>query len=55
MHKYDIMMAEYTITNKMVSYIVSISEKIGRIKEIRNVHRHIDFDRACMLKIYKGF
>lgn len=41
------MALKYTITNKMISSIVSISEKIGRIKEIRQMHRHIDFDLMC--------
>lgn len=41
------MALKYTITNKMISSIVSISEKIGRIKEIRQTHKHIDFDLMC--------
>lgn len=41
------MALKYTITNKMISSIVSISEKIGRIKEIRQTHKHIDFDMMC--------
>lgn len=41
------MALKYTITNKMISSIVSISEKIGRIKEIRQMHKHIDFDMMC--------
>lgn len=40
----------YIITNKMISSIVSISEKIGRIKEIRQTHKHIDFDIMCNVK-----
>lgn len=44
------MALEYTITNKMISSIVSISEKIGRIKEIRHTHKHIDFDMLCNVK-----
>lgn len=38
---------KYIITNKMISSIVSISEKIGRIKEIREAHKHIDFGMMC--------
>lgn len=41
------MILEYTITDKMISSVVSISEKIGRIKEIRDTHKHIDFDTMC--------
>lgn len=44
------MTLKYTITNKMISSIVSISEKIGRIKEIRQTHKHIDFDIMCNVK-----
>lgn len=44
------MALEYTITNKMISYVVSISEKIGRIKEIRRTHKHIDFDMLCTIR-----
>lgn len=44
------MALEYTITNKMISSIVSISEKIGRIREIRHTHKHIDFDMLCNVK-----
>lgn len=44
------MALKYTITNKMISSIVSISEKIGRIKEIRQMYKHIDFDMMCNVK-----
>lgn len=44
------MVLKYTITNKMISSIVPISEKIGRIKEIRQMHKHIDFDMMCNVK-----
>lgn len=44
------MILKYTITNKMISSIISISGKIGRIKEIRNMHKHIDFDMMCNVK-----
>lgn len=44
------MALKYTITNKMISSIVPISEKIGRIKEIRQMHKHIDFDMMCNVK-----
>lgn len=43
------MILGYKITDKMISLVVSISEKIGRLKEIRVVNRHIDFDKACMI------
>lgn len=41
------MIIDYTITNKMISSVTSISEKIGRIKEIRSANKHIDFDLLC--------
>ncbi len=41
------MIIDYTITNKMISSVTSISEKIGRIKEIRSANKHIDFDLQC--------
>lgn len=44
------MILEYKITDKMISSVVSISEKIGRLKEIRRVNKHIDFDQACIIK-----
>lgn len=44
------MALKYIITDKMISSIVSISEKIGRIKEIRHTHKHIDFDIMCNVK-----
>lgn len=44
------MILEYKITDKMISSVVSISEKIGRLKEIRRVNKHIDFDEACMIQ-----
>lgn len=44
------MILEYTITDKMIFSVVSISEKIGRIKEIRDTHKHIDFDTMCNVK-----
>lgn len=44
------MILEYKITDKMISLVVSISEKIGRLKEIRGANRHIDFDKACIIK-----
>lgn len=44
------MVLKYSITNKMILSIVSISEKIGRIKEIRQTHKHIDFDMLCNVK-----
>ncbi|MBK5723061.1 hypothetical protein JGH11_19520, partial [Dysgonomonas sp. Marseille-P4677] len=44
------MVLEYPITDRIISSVVSISEKIGRIKEIRNAHKHIDFDMMCNIK-----
>lgn len=44
------MILEYKITDKMISSVVSISEKIGRLKEIRRVNKHIDFDQACIVR-----
>ncbi|MFT3995292.1 MAG: hypothetical protein QM660_13345 [Dysgonomonas sp.] len=44
------MILEYPITDRIISSVASISEKIGRIKEIRNVHKHIDFDMKCNVK-----
>jgi hypothetical protein len=44
------MILEYTITDKMITSIISISENIGRIKEIRNANKHIDFDTLCNIK-----
>lgn len=48
------MILEYTITDKMISSVVSISEKIGRIREIRSFHKHIDFDMMCNMKNIQG-
>lgn len=47
------MILEYKITDKMISSVVSISEKTGRLKEIRRVNKHIDFDQACIIKNIK--
>ena len=44
------MVLEYKITDKMISLVISISEKVGRLKEIRRANRHIDFDKACIIK-----
>lgn len=44
------MIIDYTITNKMISSVTSISEKIGRIKEIRSANKHINFDLQCNIK-----
>lgn len=44
------MALKYNVSDKMISSIVSISEKIGRIKEIRHAHKHIDFDMMCNVK-----
>lgn len=44
------MVLKYSITNKLILSIVSISEKIGRIKEIRQTHKHIDFHMLCNVK-----
>lgn len=44
------MVLDYTITDKMIAYVASVSEKTGRIKEIRNANGHIDFDRLCNVK-----
>lgn len=41
------MIIDYTVTDKMISLVASISEKIGRIKEIRYAYKHIDFDLQC--------
>ena len=41
------MIIDYTITDKMISLVVSISEKVARIKEIRYANKHIDFDLQC--------
>lgn len=41
------MILEYVITDNMISSVVSISEKIGRLKEIRESNKHIDFDTQC--------
>lgn len=44
------MILEYRITDKMISSVVSISEKIGRLKEIRRINKHVDFDWACIVR-----
>lgn len=44
------MILKYTLTDKMISFVISISEKIGQIKEIRSSHKHIDFDMMCNVK-----
>lgn len=44
------MALKYIITDKMISSIVSISEKMVRIKEIRQTHKHIDLDIMCNVK-----
>lgn len=44
------MILEYNITDEMISSVVSISEKIGRLKEIRRANKHIDFNKACIIK-----
>lgn len=44
------MILEYVITDNMISSAVSISEKIGRLKEIRESNKHIDFDTQCNVK-----
>jgi len=41
------MKINYDITEKIISFIANISEKIGRIKEIRKSNKHIDFDLLC--------
>lgn len=41
---------KYTVNDRMISSIVSIAEKIGRIKEIRHAHKHVDFDIMCNVK-----
>lgn len=44
------MILEYDITGEMISSVVSISEKVGRLKEIRRENKHIDFNKACIIK-----
>lgn len=44
------MILDYNITDSIISSIVAISEKIGQLKEIRQANKHIDFDKACLIK-----